>query len=40
MLFNAVLALEALDTARCIDQALLPGVKRMTVRADFNVNLA
>lgn len=39
MLFHAVFALEALDTAGRVDQALRAGVKRMTPRADLNVQL-
>jgi hypothetical protein len=39
MLLQSVLALEALDAPRGVDQALLAGVKRMTVRADLDVQL-
>jgi hypothetical protein len=36
---NPVLTIEPLDATRGIDQTLLAGVKRMTVRADFHVKL-
>jgi hypothetical protein len=36
-LLDAVLSIEALDPSRGIDQALLPSVKRMAIRADFDV---
>src|SRR5215472_13429505 len=39
MLLQSVLALEALDAPRGVDQTLLAGVKRMTVRADLDVQL-
>lgn len=39
MLFHAVLALEALDTARSIDQPLLARVEGVTVRAYFDMQL-
>ena len=39
MLLHAVLALEAFDPARRIDQALLPGKERMALRADFDMDL-
>jgi hypothetical protein len=39
MLFHAVFALEALDSACGIDQPLLAGVKGMTLRADFDAKL-
>jgi hypothetical protein len=39
MLLQSVLALEALDASRGVDQTLLTGVKRMTVRADLDVQL-
>ncbi len=39
MLLKSVFALEALDTTRSVDQALLPGVKRMTVGANLDVHL-
>ncbi len=38
-LLDAVLAIEAFDTSRSIDQPLLAGVKRMTVRAHLDVKL-
>ena len=38
-LLDAVLAVEAFDTSRSIDQSLLAGVKRMTVRAHLDVKL-
>ena len=37
VLLQAVFALEALDSAGGVDQALLTGVKRMTLRAYFDV---
>ena len=39
MLLQSVLALEALDAPCGVDQTLLAGVKRMTVRADLDVQL-
>jgi hypothetical protein len=39
MLLQSVLALEALDAPCGVDQTLLTGVKRMTVRADLDVQL-
>jgi len=39
MLLQSVLALEALDAARRVDQPLLAGVERMAVRADLDVQL-
>ncbi len=39
MLFYAVLAIEALHAPRGIDQALLPGVKRVAPRAHFDLKL-
>jgi len=39
LLLDAVLAVETLDAAGGINQALLPGVKRMALRTNFNVNL-
>ena len=39
MLLHSVFALEALDPARGIDQAMLTGIKRMTLRAHFDVYL-
>ena len=39
MLLQSVLALEALDASGCVDQALLTGIERMAVRADFNMHL-
>jgi hypothetical protein len=38
-LFNIVLFLEFLDAAGRIDDILLPGVKRMAVGADLNVEI-
>jgi hypothetical protein len=38
-LFHSVLALEAFDPSRGIDQTLLPGVKGVTIRAHLDVNL-
>src|SRR5271169_2472577 len=38
-LLDAVLAIEALDSSGGIDQPLLAGVKRMTVRAHLDVKL-
>jgi hypothetical protein len=38
MLFNAVFALEAFNTASGIDQTLRASVKRMALRTDFDVN--
>src|SRR5258706_6290339 len=38
-LLDAVLAIEALDASRSIDQPLLAGIKRMAVRAHFDVHL-
>jgi hypothetical protein len=39
MLLHSVLALEALDPARGIDQAMLAGVEGMALGAHFNVYL-
>jgi hypothetical protein len=39
MLLDAVLALESLDAAGRIDQALLAGIERMAVRTDFDMKL-
>jgi hypothetical protein len=36
----AVALIEAIDASRSIDQLLLAGEKRMTSRADFNVQIA
>lgn len=38
MLLHAVLALEAFDPAGRVDQPLCPGVERVTVRADFDMD--
>src|ERR1035437_598997 len=38
-LLDAVLAINQLDAPRCIDQALRASVKRMTLRADLDVQL-
>ena len=38
-LLDAVLAIEALDASRRIDQPLLAGIERMTIRAHLDVKL-
>lgn len=38
LLFEAVFSIETLNASGSINQALLPGIERMTIRADFDLN--